>query len=46
MNFLQAVTVIRRRLGFINYYNKEDLYYIMYKFVKENKEIFDRLAKS
>jgi len=46
MNFVEAITHVRRKLGLIFPWREDDLEYFTKKIVSENQEVFDRLAKS
>ena len=43
MNFFEAVTEIRRKMGFI-YPTKSDTEWLCRKIVNDNREVFDALA--
>ena len=45
MNFIQALNEVRRKMGIITQ-SKEDVIWMCEKIVRENKKVFDNLAKS
>jgi hypothetical protein len=44
MNFKDSVNEVRRKLGFLYPNSKEDTEWMIRKIIKENQEVFDRLA--
>lgn len=45
MNFLEAVTEVRRKMGFVGF-SRADIEWQCRKIVNDNREVFDSLAKS
>ena len=46
MNLCDALNEVRRKLGFINYFDRADLEWACRRVIGENRGVFDRLAKS
>jgi NTP pyrophosphatase (non-canonical NTP hydrolase) len=46
MNLRDGVSEVRRKIGVLRPNNKADIEWLCRKIVEENREVFDRLAKT